>query len=266
MPSSTVALRHILSSLQSPNRHDGSSDSTAAAEHHADADIRVVGLERNGGRRGALHARGRLLLLADADGARRLVDIELLLDAFDAFSSAESEVAGIVMGIRAHLVKTEAAIKMCSLRSMTGHLMSRCTVLFLLMHNSPSFATFSCTVCTPPYASEASDIYTTLRRVQAVLARHGPRAVPAAASRDVYIQRRARLLSKAHRISVVEVLMTWYEVPGSKLSVVRYSLQMMLRYFLVLRASQLFGRWSTWEEEDEKTKGRVMGCIYTVYD
>jgi hypothetical protein len=69
-------------------RHDGPSASTAAAGRHTDVDIRVVGLKRNGGRRGALHARGRWLLLADADGARRLVDIELLLDGFDAFSSA----------------------------------------------------------------------------------------------------------------------------------------------------------------------------------
>ena len=61
------------------------------------------------------------------------------------------------------------------------------------------------------------------------------------------------LLAKALRIPVVEVPVTWHEVPGSKLSVVRDSLQ-MLRDLLVLRANQLLGRWTTREEEGRRLK------------
>jgi dolichyl-phosphate beta-glucosyltransferase len=103
---------------------DGSSDGTAAmalklaAKYRAKADIRVVRLERNRGKGGAvrhgmLHARGRRLLMADADGASRFADVELLLDALDKIAPAESDAAGIAIGSRAHLVKTEAVVKVC---------------------------------------------------------------------------------------------------------------------------------------------------------
>ncbi len=55
------------------------------------------------------------------------------------------------------------------------------------------------------------------------------------------------LLAKTLRIPVVEVPVTWHEVAGSKLSVVRDSLQ-MLRDLLILRANQLLGRWDATEE------------------
>jgi dolichyl-phosphate beta-glucosyltransferase len=101
---------------------DGSSDGTAtavlklAAERYPKADIRVVQLERNRGkggtvRHGMLHGRGRRLLMADADGASRFSDIELLLTALDDLAPAKSDVAGIAIGSRAHLVNTEAVVK-----------------------------------------------------------------------------------------------------------------------------------------------------------
>lgn len=101
---------------------DGSSDGTAtfalklAAEHYPKADIRVVQLERNRGKGGAvrhgmLHARGRRLLMADADGASRFADVEMLLGALDALAPAETDAAGVAIGSRAHLVNTEAVVK-----------------------------------------------------------------------------------------------------------------------------------------------------------
>lgn len=50
------------------------------------------------------------------------------------------------------------------------------------------------------------------------------------------------LLAKAQKIPVEEVPIRWHEVGGSKLNVVRDSLQ-MLRDLLVLRANLLLGRW-----------------------
>jgi len=50
------------------------------------------------------------------------------------------------------------------------------------------------------------------------------------------------LLAKQLGIPVAEVPIEWHEVPGSKLNVVKDSLQ-MLKDLLVLRANQLTGRW-----------------------
>jgi dolichyl-phosphate beta-glucosyltransferase len=105
---------------------DGSSDATAtfalklAAEQYPKADIRVVQLERNRGKGGAvrhgmLHARGRRLLMADADGASRFADVELLLGALDDLAPVGTEGAlGIAIGSRAHLVNTAAVVKVGS--------------------------------------------------------------------------------------------------------------------------------------------------------
>ena len=102
---------------------DGSSDGTAtaalelAAERYPKADVRVVQLEHNRGkggtvRHGMLHARGRRLLMADADGASRFSDVELLLGALDKIAPAENDDAvGIAIGSRAHLVNTEVVVK-----------------------------------------------------------------------------------------------------------------------------------------------------------
>lgn len=50
------------------------------------------------------------------------------------------------------------------------------------------------------------------------------------------------LLAKQLGIPVVEVPVEWREVAGSKLNVIKDSLQ-MLRDLLVLRGNQLLGRW-----------------------
>ena len=105
---------------------DGSSDDTAAvalelaAKDHPKADIRAVQLERNRGKGGAvrhgmLHARGRRLLMADADGASRFADVELLLGALDALAPADGDSPAVAIGSRAHLVKTDAVVKVRSL-------------------------------------------------------------------------------------------------------------------------------------------------------
>lgn len=50
------------------------------------------------------------------------------------------------------------------------------------------------------------------------------------------------LLEKRLAISVIEVLIEWHEVTGSKLNVVTASVQ-MLRNLLVVRANYLLGLW-----------------------
>jgi len=220
---------------------DGSSDSTAtfalklAAEQYPKADIRVVQLERNRGKGGAvrhgmLHARGRRLLMADADGASRFADVELLLGALDDLAPVGAEGAlGIAIGSRAHLVNTAAVVKRSLLRNflMYGlHTVLRIAGVGHIRDTQCGFKLFS--------RAAARALF--------------PRQHLSTWIFDVELL----LLAKTLRIPVAEVPVTWHEVAGSKLSVVKDSLQ-MLRDLLVLRANQLLGRWNT-KGEGEKFK------------
>lgn len=98
---------------------DGSSDDTSGeslrlAAKYPKCDIRVVTLEKNLGKGGAvrhgmLFGGGQRLLMVDADGASRFEDLELLWKEMDKI--APDNGPGMVVGSRAHLVKTEAVVK-----------------------------------------------------------------------------------------------------------------------------------------------------------
>ena len=101
---------------------DGSRDGTSAtalqlAHKYSTCDIKVVTLEKNVGKGGAvrhgmLYGGGERLLMADADGASRIEDLEELWKKMDEI--APNNVPGVVVGSRAHLVKSEAVVKVCS--------------------------------------------------------------------------------------------------------------------------------------------------------
>ena len=96
---------------------DGSRDDTAnfalaLTKRYDDVEIRVCVLEKNLGKGGAvrhgmLHSRGKRMLMVDADGASRFEDLELLWAAMD----KHGDEAAVAIGSRAHLVKTEAVVK-----------------------------------------------------------------------------------------------------------------------------------------------------------
>lgn len=65
-----------------------------------------------------LHARGQRLLMVDADGASRFEDLEGLWKAMDALTPKNAP--AVVVGSRAHLVGTEAVVKVCPPRRMSG--------------------------------------------------------------------------------------------------------------------------------------------------
>ena len=98
---------------------DGSSDGTSdtalqLAAKYPKADIRVVTLEKNIGKGGAvrhgmLHASGKRLLMADADDASRIEDLEKLWKSMDEIGP--NGAPAVVVGSRAHLVKSEAVVK-----------------------------------------------------------------------------------------------------------------------------------------------------------
>jgi dolichyl-phosphate beta-glucosyltransferase len=94
---------------------DGTSDTALSlAGKYKDSDIKVVTLEKNLGKGGAvrhgmLYGGGKRLLMADADGASRIEDLEQLWKAMDEIASGDAP--GVVVGSRAHLVKSEAVVK-----------------------------------------------------------------------------------------------------------------------------------------------------------
>lgn len=98
---------------------DGSSDDTSVASlklasKYPRNDIRVVTLEKNIGKGGAvrhgmLYGGGERLLMVDADDASRFEDLEGLWKAMDKI--APNNAPGVVVGSRAHLVKSEAVVK-----------------------------------------------------------------------------------------------------------------------------------------------------------
>ncbi|KAH9021425.1 glycosyltransferase family 2 protein [Lactarius pseudohatsudake] len=168
-----------------------------AGKEYPNADIRVVQLEHNRGKGGA-----RWTPLAPAN----------------------SDASAVVIGSRAHLVKTEVVVKRSALRNflMYGlHIVLRIAGVGHVSDTQCGFKLFS--------RAAARALF--------------PRQHLATWIFDVELL----LLAKTLGIPVAEVPVTWHEVAGSKLSVVRDSLQ-MLRDLLILRANQLLRRWGETED------------------
>jgi dolichyl-phosphate beta-glucosyltransferase len=132
IPMLKAALEHLLSP-STPARsfeilivNDGSTDGTEAVAISAlheilpssergtrKFDYRVVRLSRNRGKGcavkfGALHSRGRRILMVDADGASQFCDLELLWKGMDVI---ELNGRALAVGSRAHMVDTDAVVK-----------------------------------------------------------------------------------------------------------------------------------------------------------
>ncbi|KAG6816146.1 hypothetical protein H0H87_008323 [Tephrocybe sp. NHM501043] len=206
---------------------DGSTDGTSdtalkLAAKYSGSNIRVVTLEKNIGKGGAvrhgmLYSSGDRLLMADADDASRIEDLEVLWKTLDTI--APSNRAGVVVGSRAHLVQSEAVVKRSFLRNvlMYGlHTILRIVGVGHIRDTQCGFKLFS--------RAAARQIFP---------AQHLPTWIF-----DVELL----LLAKQLRIPVVEVPIEWHEVAGSKLNVMTASLQ-MLRDLLIVRANHLLGRW-----------------------
>lgn len=106
---------------------DGSTDDTAKAALNwtvnyirvagekgiAEGSVRVCKLARNRGKGGAVthgmkHVRGKYAVFADADGATRFKDLRVL---FERVKEVEKGGHGVAVGSRAHMVTTDAVVK-----------------------------------------------------------------------------------------------------------------------------------------------------------
>ncbi|KAI5777628.1 nucleotide-diphospho-sugar transferase [Geopyxis carbonaria] len=192
---------------------DGSSDNTEtralewAAEHpRATADrLRVVTLSKNRGKGGAVahgmrHIRGAHAIFADADGASKFSDLAALLGEL---KRVETDGYGIAVGSRAHMVSSPSVVQRSFIRN-------------LLMH---SFHTLLHTVGVRA-----------IRDTQC-----GFKLFTRSAARAVFRELRTEgwifdieilLLAQYKRVPVAEVPISWHEVEGTKMSLVRDSLRM----------------------------------------
>jgi len=209
---------------------DGSSDDTAnfalklGVDKYPELDMRVVLLERNSGKGGAvrhgmMHARGRRLLMVDADGASRFEDLEGLWKAMDDLAPLGSDGAGVTIGSRAHLVQTEAVVKRSFIRNFLMHGLHAILRILGVGHirdTQCGFKLFS--------RRAAREIFPSQHLTTWIF--------------DVELLVLAEELS----IPVTEVPIEWHEIAGSKLNVLKDSLQ-MLRDLLILRGNHMFGRW-----------------------
>ena len=101
---------------------DGSTDKTIEIamkfardlDYQISSSIRVIALSENRGKGGAVthgmrHVRGKYAVFADADGASKFEDLGKLVKACRKIEDAEGR--GVAVGSRAHLVGSEAVVK-----------------------------------------------------------------------------------------------------------------------------------------------------------
>lgn len=124
------ALAQPLSSYEIIIVDDGSKDSTSqtalqfALSSCSRSSIRVVRLVKNRGkggavRHGVLHSRGSLILFADADGATSFPDLTKLSQTLSKVVTSKGY--GVVVGSRAHMVKSDAVVKRSWVRNFLMH-------------------------------------------------------------------------------------------------------------------------------------------------
>ena len=198
----------------------------------ADPDrLRVIRLVRNRGKGGAVthgirHVRGRYVCFADADGATRFSDIDNL---FAALSEIERDDGhGLAGGSRAHMVRTDAVVKRSAVRNA-------------LMHG---FHTFISVLGVRHIKDTQCGFKLFTRQTCAAIFPH------------VHIERYAFdvevwLLASWLEIPVVEVPVTWHEVGGSQMNLVKDSLNMAWDLVL-MRCGYTLGFWQVQERQDRQ--------------
>lgn len=205
---------------------DGSNDNTAVVAEEAGAAlfpagrVRVARLSKNRGkggavREGALRARGDWILLCDADGATRFADLSRLWKAKESVKTPS-----IVLGSRGHLVDTDVVARRSALRNL---LMRAFHIFVSLVGGIKKIRDTQCGF---------KLLHTT--------------ALPALAG--LHLERWAfdiemLFIAQALHFSLLEVDVQWTEIPGSKLHVLRDSIQ-MARDICCLRVAYALGLWT----------------------
>ncbi|TVU02955.1 hypothetical protein EJB05_51500, partial [Eragrostis curvula] len=220
---------------------DGSTDCTSKVafnfvKQHKIDNVRVLLLGRNHGkgeavRKGMLHSRGELLLMLDADGATKVTDLEKLEaqvrtlakevkpspGASTSSSQKLSDVEIAVFGSRAHLEKQALAT-----RKWYRNFLMKGFHLVVLLTAGPGIKDTQCGFKMFTRAA-ARKLFTNIRLKRWCF--------------DVEIV----YLCKHLRIPMVEVSVTWTEIPGSKVRMT--SIMHMVFELLLIKVGYGLGIW-----------------------
>jgi dolichyl-phosphate beta-glucosyltransferase len=182
--------------------------------------IRVLKLVQNRGKGGAVRcgmmsARGKLLLMADADGATLFRDLERLM-------AALLSPRGIAVGSRAHVV-SEAVARRSALRNllMRGfHLIVRWVGIGGVRDTQCGFKLFS---------REAARVIFPCLHVERW-------------AFDVEML----WIAQGHELPVAEVPVNWQEIDGSKLDPLSASIE-MFKDMIRIKLAYMLGVWKLWK-------------------
>ncbi|KAF9161246.1 dolichyl-phosphate beta-glucosyltransferase [Mortierella sp. AD011] len=206
---------------------DGSQDSTVRialeiAKEDSNKDIRVLSFEKNRGKGGAVmqgmqYTRGEYILMVDADGATRFSDLDELEVKL---KQSERDGLGVAVGSRAHLVRTDAVVKRSFIRNFLMHSFHKVVYVLGIRGIDDTQCGFK---------------LFTRKAAQAIF--------PNMHVEGWIFDIEMLMIAQQLRIPIVEVPVAWQEIDGSKVSLMRDSIQMALD-LLIIRMNYIFGVWS----------------------
>lgn len=248
--------------------NDGSRDKTVdvvldfAQKKGLDDVLRVVSLAKNRGKGGGVthgfrHVRGEYALFADADGASRFSDVAKLIEGVE--EVVDGSRRGVAIGSRAHLVGSEAVVKVSQslLNDKKYHQLS-CSNTSLQRSALRNFLMRSfhlvLTILTPPATSRIRDtqcgfkLFTRAALPYIVPYMHAEGWIfdiemlmlAESAPATPVLGSDGSVIGTSPGIKVAEVPIEWHEVGGSKLNVIQDSIKMAIGLF-VLRACWMMG-------------------------
>ncbi|ROW09413.1 hypothetical protein VMCG_02484 [Cytospora schulzeri] len=226
--------------------NDGSRDKTIdvvldfSRKHNLHDILRVITLEKNRGKGGAVthgfrHVRGEYIVFADADGASRFSDLGRLIEGCEDVVDASNR--GVAIGSRGHLVGSDAVVKRSALRNF----LMKSFHFVLMILTPPATSRIRDTQCGFKLFSRAAlphiipymHMEGWIFDIEMLMLAESAPPTPVVASDGTVI-------GAAPGIRVAEVPIDWHEVDGSKMSLIRDSINMALG-LAILRGSWMFG-------------------------
>jgi len=206
---------------------DGSKDSTfnvamKYSELYGSDLIRVMKLSQNQGKGGAvqqgmLHARGELLLMADADGATEISDYNKLEKSLQMIKNSFND--GISIGSRAHLAESSTV--------------SRAWYRTVLMHGFHFLVSSLC----------VRSIRDTQCGFKLFTRTTAKKLFPIQHLRRWCFDVELLFIAQKLNIPISEISVKWEEIPGSKLQIIESSL-LMARDLIIIRAAYATKFWT----------------------
>ena len=215
---------------------------TLPSTHIPHGSIRVITLEVNRGKGGAVvhgmrHARGQYIVFADADGASRFSDLGKLVEGCKTIQDADGR--GVAIGSRAHLVGSEAVVKVCLHRHppqpTSSNTSQRSKLRNFLMYSFHLLLR----IMTPAATARIKDTQCGFKLFSRPAL---PYIVPYMHSEGWIFDVEMLMLAESADIAMIEVAIGWKEVMGSKLNVIWDSIGMAWGLAL-LRVCWLVGIW-----------------------